>query len=304
MKIRGALLILSLSFCLGSAQEESVSFEDLAHELGAWAQENLDTNVLAAITQTTDAKTREFLQALQQELQNNYVLDLAALKDAAEMALPLLEQYEETYPLSLWLRTRMDYFRVAEQLRSAAAHQTRPTNQPVAITHQREVWVTEVSRRPWPPAASNYVSLLKPVFAAEKIPPELVWIAEVESSFDPRARSPVGATGLFQLMPATAKRFGLSLWPRDQRLQPGPSATASAKYLKYLHDRFQNWPLALAAYNAGEGRVGRLLKEHRANSFDQIASRLPAETQLYVPKIEATLLRREGLKLADLSPTR
>jgi membrane-bound lytic murein transglycosylase D len=82
--------------------------------------------------------------------------------------------------------------------------------------------------------AKEYVPELKPIFAAQKIPPELVWVAEVESSFDRRAESPAGAAGLFQLMPATAKRFGLSLWPRDQRFQPEPSATASAQYLKYL----------------------------------------------------------------------
>ena len=56
-------------------------------------------------------------------------------------------------------------------------------------------------------------------------------------------------------MPDTAKRFGLSLWPRDQRYQAEPSATASARYLKSLFNRFQDWRLALAAYNAGEGTV-------------------------------------------------
>jgi hypothetical protein len=69
--------------------------------------------------------------------------------------------------------------------------------------------------------------------AAQKIPPELVWVAEVESSFDPRAESPAAAAGLFQLRPETAKRFGLSLWPRDQRFQTQASATDSARYLQY-----------------------------------------------------------------------
>ncbi len=125
-------------------------------------------------------------------------------------------------------------------------------------------------------------------------------MAEVESSFNPKARSPVGAAGLFQLMPATAKQNGLSLFPRDERLQPEKNARAAAQYLKYLHGRFGDWRLALAAYNAGEGRVQRLLQKHKARTFDRIATRLPAETQMYVPKIEATLLRREGLSLAAL----
>jgi membrane-bound lytic murein transglycosylase D len=106
---------------------------------------------------------------------------------------------------------------------------------------------------------------------------------------------------LFQLMPDTAKRFGLrTAWPWDQRLNPEPSARAAAEYLRYLHDRFRDWRLALAAYNAGEGKVQELLNKYKTHSYETIASRLPAETQLYVPKVEAALLRREGLRLAQL----
>jgi membrane-bound lytic murein transglycosylase D len=123
----------------------------------------------------------------------------------------------------------------------------------------------------------------------------------VESSFDRRALSPAGAAGLFQLMPDTAKRFGLSLWPRDQRYQPEPSATASAQYLKYLHDRFRDWRLALAAYNAGEGTVQKLLDQYKTHSYDDIAEHLPAETQMYVPRVEAVLRQREGADLEQLS---
>ncbi|HYG34591.1 MAG TPA: lytic transglycosylase domain-containing protein, partial [Clostridia bacterium] len=150
-----------------------------------------------------------------------------------------------------------------------------------------------------------YVHQLKPVFVAQRVPPELVWVAEVESSFNPQARSPVGAAGLFQLMPATAKRYGLkTTWPLDQRLKPEPSARAAAQYLQYLYGRFKDWRLALAAYNAGEGTVQKLLTRHKASSFDAIATRLPAETQMYVPKVEATLLRREGIKLSELKVPR
>jgi membrane-bound lytic murein transglycosylase D len=101
-------------------------------------------------------------------------------------------------------------------------------------------------------------------------------------------------------MPATAKRYGLRMSPFDQRLKPEPSARAAAKYLRYLHGHFKDWRLALAAYNAGEGTLDRLLKRHKAQTFDAIAIHLPAETQMYVPKIEATLLRREGLRLDRL----
>jgi membrane-bound lytic murein transglycosylase D len=101
-------------------------------------------------------------------------------------------------------------------------------------------------------------------------------------------------------MPATAKRFGLRCWPLDQRLTPEKSAGATAKYLRYLHGHFNDWRLALAAYNAGQGAVDRLLQERKAATFDAIAPHLPAETQMYVPRIEATLLHREGVRLSQL----
>ena len=101
-------------------------------------------------------------------------------------------------------------------------------------------------------------------------------------------------------MPATAKRYGLRTSPLDQRLRPEDSARAAAKYLEFLHAQFKDWRLTLAAYNAGEGTVQRLLKQHQARTFDAIATHLPAETQMYVPRVEATLARREGVKLSEL----
>jgi membrane-bound lytic murein transglycosylase D len=132
------------------------------------------------------------------------------------------------------------------------------------------------------------------------VPQELVWVAEVESAFNPNARSPVGAAGLFQLMPATAKSLGLSAFPQDERYDPEKSAQAAAKYLGYLQGKFKNWPLSLAAYNVGEGRLRGLLDKHKARSFDAVSPYLPAETQMYVPRIEAVVLRREGRSLDQL----
>ncbi|AOS45942.1 Membrane-bound lytic murein transglycosylase D precursor [Lacunisphaera limnophila] len=139
---------------------------------------------------------------------------------------------------------------------------------------------------------------LQPVFAAGGVPGQLVWLAEVESTFNPRARSPAGARGLFQLMPATARELGLSTTLPDERTDPQKSAQAAAKMLRGLHARFGDWPLALAAYNAGPGRVQRTLTQHRAKSFAEIAHVLPLETRLYVPKVLAVLRVRSGLVLA------
>ena len=234
-------------------------------------------------------------------------MDMASLRQTAQMVLPLLESHDETQPYAAWLKAQMDYLDVADVIRLTIPPPKVETNQPPQPVpnpppqKERELWVKKVSGRPWPARAKEYVPELKPIFAAQKIPPELVWMAEVESGFDRRALSPAGAAGLFQLMPDTARRFGLSLWPRDQRYQPEPSATASARYLKYLYGRFKDWRLALAAYNAGESTVQKLLNRHKAGSYDAIAEHLPAETQMYVPRVEAILWQREGAKLEQLS---
>lgn len=146
---------------------------------------------------------------------------------------------------------------------------------------------------------------LKAIFAAEGVPSALAWIAEVESSLNPEAKSPVGAYGLFQLMPTTAQSLGLSTFPIDERAHPTKSAQAAAKHLKALHTRFGNWPLALAAYNAGGGRISRALKKHGPGAaFADIAPSLSVETRMYVPKVLATINLREGVSLARTVPGR
>jgi len=305
------LLLCALAGNVSAQTNVPAGGPDLADLLGAaqeWAEENLDETWLAALDQLDRQKVEAFLAQLEQGLGGPYVLDLAALAQTARAILPLLEAHEETRPYAAWLRSRADYFDAAEELRRSLPPppKLRPgqppppaTNPPPAL--QRQVWARQLARRPWPPEAETLVPKLKQIFASERVPGQLVWLAEVESAFDRRARSPAGAAGLFQLMPATAQRFGLRRWPFDQRYQVEPSARAAARYLRLLHTQFQDWPLALAAYNAGEGTVRRAVERERIRSFDRIAPRLPAETQMYVPKVEATLLRREGVRLAELA---
>lgn len=140
---------------------------------------------------------------------------------------------------------------------------------------------------------TDLISVLKDIFRDEGVPHNLVWLAEVESSLNPNAESKVGAVGLFQLMPATAERFGLQLFPVDDRKIPGKSARAAACYLRYLRNEFGCWALALAAYNAGEGRVGRMMKLNNARTFREVAPYLPSETRRYVPRVMAIMALRE-----------
>jgi len=311
LSIKLALLFaLAVSIALAASaqtQDKTITFDDLVSSAEQWAQDNLDEDALRVLQQTDREKVRKILADFQKQFRGEYVIDLAGLKDVANAVIPILEQYDETVPYALWIKIHLDDLEVADELRliipppkPQPGQSPRPAPNPPP-QKAREIWITRFAERPYPENARPYLTKLKSVFASEHVPRELVWIAEVESSFDPRVRSPAGAAGLFQLMPATAKHYGLSTaWPWDQRLNPQTSARAAAQYLHYLHAHFNDWRLALAAYNAGEGTVQDLLTRQKAHSYDGIARRLPAETQLYVPKVEATLLRREGLKLTQL----
>ena len=309
VKFSVAILVLIASGWLIPAQtNEQLSLDvegvlDAAQQL---AQENLDPDVLSALQEIDRKKIEGFLKSFEADLQGDSVLDVAQLKDAANVTLPLLESHEETQPYAEWLRARLDYFDAADELNKLAP--TRGTNQPPHMANpsfaaEQQIWIKKVSPRPWPAAAKKFVPELKKIFAAAHVPTELVWLAEVESGFNARARSPAGAVGMFQLMPATAQNLGLSLFPFDQRKQPDPAARAAANYLRYLHDQFGSWRLAVAAYNCGEGTVQRALKRYKASSYERIATHLPAETQMYVPKVEATIQQREGAALEKLKAT-
>ena len=164
----------------------------------------------------------------------------------------------------------------------------------------KQVWLRKLANRPAPARSAALLPDVKRAFRAEGVPAELVWQAEAESTFNPAARSPAGAVGLYQFMPATAQQYGLSLAPRDERLDALKNARAAAKYLKRLHGRFGNWPLAFAAYNCGEARVAKLLSTSGGKTFDDIHDRLPAETRMYVPKIAALVQIRERADLERL----
>lgn len=143
---------------------------------------------------------------------------------------------------------------------------------------------------------------LKLIFISEGVPEELVWIAEIESGLDPSACSPSGAAGLFQLKPATANRFGLRTDRLDERLEPAMCARAAARYLRELYGRFGSWPLVLAAYNAGEGRVEKALASSGERTIEAASRFLPDQTRGYVPRVIALISDREGTHPASLPP--
>lgn len=128
--------------------------------------------------------------------------------------------------------------------------------------------------------------LIDPILHEERIPPELVAVALVESGGQPAALSPKGARGLWQFMPDTARRYGLVVSTgRDDRLDIAKSTRAAARYLRDLRQQFGDWQLALAAYNAGERAVQSATERMGPSGFSTIQSVLPKETRDYVPAV-------------------
>ena len=124
------------------------------------------------------------------------------------------------------------------------------------------------------------------------VPRELSAVPAVESGYKQHARGRHGELGMWQLRPATARRFGIAVnKQRDERSHVDQSTRAAARYLAFLYARYGNWPLSLAAYNAGEGRVDRALAGRPGATFWELAERgaLPPISREYVPKILAVV---------------
>ena len=122
------------------------------------------------------------------------------------------------------------------------------------------------------------------------VPLELKYIPVIESALNPRAKSRVGATGLWQFMFNTAKDLDLKVNSYvDERMDPIKSSEAAAKYLSELYARFNDWNLAIAAYNYGPGNIRRAIKASGYSNFWNLRGYLPKETANYVPSFIATL---------------
>ncbi|MBH0206941.1 MAG: transglycosylase SLT domain-containing protein [Nitrospira sp.] len=148
----------------------------------------------------------------------------------------------------------------------------------------------------WMVRLNRYRPLVENIFAEFNLPSDLVHLSLVESGFNPYAYSRAKATGPWQFMKGTGKLYGLRIDHYvDERRDPIKSTVAAARYLRDLYDIFGTWPLAMAAYNAGEGKVLRALHKAQAESFSDISRTklIRLETKQYVPRImAATIIAR------------
>lgn len=152
----------------------------------------------------------------------------------------------------------------------------------------------------------HYQDLVEPVFRELGLPLELMYLSLVESGFNPRAFSRSRASGPWQFMKGTGLVYGLDVdWYLDERRDPIKSTVAAAHHLRDLYDQFGSWPLALAAYNAGSGKISRAIKKTGTRDFWTIrrSRHIRRETKEYVPRfIAATLIAQNPTAYGFNSP--
>lgn len=136
-----------------------------------------------------------------------------------------------------------------------------------------------------------FMLMARRIFREEGIPENVAWLGQVESAWKPSAMSNMAASGLWQFIPGTGSTYGLRRTAYvDERNSFDEATRASARYLKFLYNRFGNWELAIAGYNCGEGNVDRAIRRAGVANFWAAYPYLPQETRNYVPNILATIL--------------
>ena len=181
------------------------------------------------------------------------------------------------------------------------------------LDHARvDSWVRNFSTNPklksnfavWLDRKSTYEPMISAKLTERDMPQDLIYLAMIESGFNPKAKSPAAAGGLWQFISETGQRYGLTVNKRvDERNQPAKATDAALSYLSDLHGRFGSWYLAAAAYNTGENRVGRLMRQVTGSEkgtdadYYRISNLLPRETREYVPMmIAAARISKDPVK--------
>jgi len=142
----------------------------------------------------------------------------------------------------------------------------------------------------WISRMGRFEPMIRSMLAEAGLPEDLIFVAMIESGFSPRATSPAAAVGVWQFIPTTGSEMGLRIDRFvDERRDPIKATQAAIKYLTWLYQRYESWPLALAAYNGGPGLVSNTIKRFNSNDYWHIQRQggMYDETRRYVPKVLA-----------------
>jgi membrane-bound lytic murein transglycosylase D len=221
-------------------------------------------------------------------------LELDALKEGdgfveqkAEPA-PIDEASETTFPVDPKVKA-------AAEAEVKATHSDLPLVMNDLVAGYINFYFTRghsVMERAWA-RAGRYRAMIARIFKEEGVPQDLIYLAQAESGFQPRALSRAGARGMWQFMTSRARGYGLKhSWWIDERQDPEKSTRAAAKHLKDLYNQFGDWYLVMAAYNSGPGNVQQAVRRTGFADFWELYKRnvLPQETKNYVPIILAIAL--------------
>ena len=145
----------------------------------------------------------------------------------------------------------------------------------------------------WLARSGRYEEMIRQILREEGLPEDFLYLAMIESGFNPAAYSRARAGGIWQFMPSTGRKYGLSMdWWADERRDPEKSTRAAVQYLSDLYARFGSWHLAAASYNAGEGKIQRAIDTYETEDYWELLdySFLRNETKDYLPKMIAAAI--------------
>ncbi len=179
---------------------------------------------------------------------------------------------------------------------------------PIVLNEQVKAYILYYQTRKWGvmnrafERSGRYLPMMRGIFRDQGLPLDLINLAYIESTFNYRAYSKAKASGIWQFIKATGNRYGMKVgyW-LDERRDPEKATRGAAAYLKELYEMFHSWPLALAAYNAGEHRIQRAIEQQGTTDFWSL--RLPKETELFVPAFMAiTIIAKDPHRYGFTAP--